>query len=63
MGHEVSATSLQLALAGTVVANGGMLVKPRLVMSRHKPGLPVETFAPEKPERVLCLKPRSRCAR
>jgi cell division protein FtsI (penicillin-binding protein 3) len=53
MGHEVSATSIQLALAGTVVANGGMLVKPRLVMARHKPGSPVETFAPEKPERVI----------
>ncbi|MGH9594457.1 MAG: penicillin-binding transpeptidase domain-containing protein, partial [Bryobacteraceae bacterium] len=53
MGHEVSATSIQLAMAGAVVANGGMLVKPRLVMSRHRPGEPVETFAPEKPERVI----------
>ena len=31
MGQEVSVTTLQLALAGSVVANGGLLVKPRLV--------------------------------
>ncbi len=53
MGHEVSTTALQLALAGAVVANGGMWVKPRLVESRQKPGGPVERFAPEKPERVV----------
>ncbi len=38
MGHEVSVTSLQLALAGAVVANGGLRVKPRLVLARQKPG-------------------------
>ncbi len=53
MGHEVSATSIQLAMAGAVVANGGLLLKPRLVMSRHKPGSSAETFAPEKPVRVI----------
>ena len=30
MGHEVGATSIQLALAGAIVANGGMRVKPSL---------------------------------
>jgi cell division protein FtsI (penicillin-binding protein 3) len=53
MGHEVSTTALQLALAGAVVANGGLLVKPRLVLSRQKPGGPVEQFAPQTPDRVL----------
>lgn len=38
MGHEISATSLQLALATSVIANGGMLVKPRLVLWRQQPG-------------------------
>lgn len=31
MGHEVMATTLQLAQACSVVANGGMLIRPRLV--------------------------------
>ncbi len=53
MGQEVSVTSLQLALAGAAVANGGLLVKPKLVLSLHKNGLPVERFADEKPERAI----------
>jgi cell division protein FtsI (penicillin-binding protein 3) len=53
MGQEVSVTSLQLALAGATVANGGLLVKPKLLLSRHKSGEPVERFADEKPERVI----------
>ncbi|MDX2267284.1 MAG: penicillin-binding protein [Bryobacter sp.] len=32
MGHEVMATTVQLAQAMSVVANGGRLVKPRLVL-------------------------------
>jgi len=31
MGHEVSVTAVQLAQAGSVIANGGLLVKPRLL--------------------------------
>jgi cell division protein FtsI (penicillin-binding protein 3) len=34
MGHEISTTTLQLARAGAVIANGGMLVKPRLILRR-----------------------------
>ena len=34
MGQEVSVTTLQLAQAASVVANGGMLVKPRLVLKQ-----------------------------
>jgi cell division protein FtsI (penicillin-binding protein 3) len=32
MGHEVGVTALQLARACSVIANGGLLVKPRLIM-------------------------------
>ncbi|MDP8980282.1 MAG: transpeptidase family protein [Acidobacteriota bacterium] len=31
MGHEVSATTLQLAQAASIIANGGVLVKPHLL--------------------------------
>jgi cell division protein FtsI (penicillin-binding protein 3) len=34
MGQEVSATSIQLARACSVIANGGMLVQPKLVLKR-----------------------------
>jgi cell division protein FtsI (penicillin-binding protein 3) len=53
MGHEVGATSIQLALAGAIVANGGMRVKPRLILARQKPGGVEERTVPEKPERVI----------
>jgi cell division protein FtsI (penicillin-binding protein 3) len=53
MGHEVGATSVQLALAGAIVANGGMRVKPRLILARRKAGGIEERTVPEKPERVI----------
>ena len=53
MGHEVGGTSIQLALAGAVVANGGMRVKPRLILARQRPGAAEERVAAEKPERVI----------
>jgi cell division protein FtsI (penicillin-binding protein 3) len=31
MGHEISVTSVQLAQAAAVIANGGLLVRPRLI--------------------------------
>jgi cell division protein FtsI (penicillin-binding protein 3) len=34
MGQEVSVTTVQMAQAGSVVANGGLLVKPRLVLKK-----------------------------
>ena len=53
MGHEVSANSIQLAFAGAAVANGGLMVKPRIVASRRKAdGVAVETPI-EKPTRIL----------
>jgi cell division protein FtsI (penicillin-binding protein 3) len=42
MGQEVSVTTLQLARAAAVVANGGLLVKPRLVLKEGDRTLPVE---------------------
>jgi cell division protein FtsI (penicillin-binding protein 3) len=53
MGQEVGVTSLQLALAGAAVANGGLLPKPKLVLARQKKGGPVEHFAVEKPDRAI----------
>lgn len=48
MGHEVSTTSLQLAQACSVVANGGVLVRPNVVL--RKGG---KAFLAEPPRRVL----------
>ena len=53
MGHEISTTSIQLAVAGAIIANGGLRVKPQIVLARRKPGVAEERIAPEKPERVI----------
>jgi cell division protein FtsI (penicillin-binding protein 3) len=53
MGQEVSVTSLQLALAASAVANGGMLPKPKLILARQKKGEAVEHFADEQSERAI----------
>jgi len=53
MGHEVSATALQLALAGAAIANGGLRVKPQIVLARRKPGAPEERIAPEQAQRII----------
>ena len=51
MGQEVSVTTVQLAQAASAVANGGMLVKPRLVMKRDNrvepSATPVRILKPE----------------
>lgn len=51
MGQEVSVTSVQLARLGAVIANGGMLVKPRLILKRgdkfEPVGAPVRVLQPE----------------
>ena len=56
-GHEVGATSIQLARAVAVIANGGMLVQPHLIIRKTRPRadgkmeeIPLEI---RKPERVL----------
>ncbi len=48
MGQEVSVTTLQLAQAASVIANGGMLVRPRLVLKKGD-----QVQAPLPPIRVL----------
>jgi len=48
MGQEVSATSLQLARAACVIANGGLLVKPKLVLKENGVATPTE-----QPVRIL----------
>ncbi|MDW8131952.1 MAG: penicillin-binding protein [Bryobacterales bacterium] len=53
MGHELSATTLQLARAVSVIANGGLLVKPRLVLWRQQADGRLVKTAVEPPQRVL----------
>ncbi len=48
MGQEVSVTTLQLAQAASVIANGGKLVKPRLLLKRGDKNEP-----PAAPLRIL----------
>jgi membrane peptidoglycan carboxypeptidase len=40
-------------VAGAVIANGGLKVKPRLVIGRQKPGQPMQRIAAEQPVRIL----------
>ncbi len=53
MGHELSATTVQLARAVAVIANGGLLVEPRLILERRRPGAAPEKVPARKPVRVL----------
>jgi cell division protein FtsI (penicillin-binding protein 3) len=55
MGHEISVTSVQLAQLGSVIANGGFLVHPRLVAWTQAPGQPKELtkFPVGDPQQVL----------
>jgi len=53
MGHEIGTTTVQLAQAASVIANGGFLVKPNLVLWKKRPGeAPVHEAAP-KPLQVV----------
>ena len=61
MGHEVSVTSLLLAQLGSVIANGGILVHPRIVAWEREPGgKKVKLSQPQaqralRPETVLTM--------
>jgi cell division protein FtsI (penicillin-binding protein 3) len=57
MGHELAVTSVQLAQAGSVIANGGFLVRPHLVMWKQAPGESKEV--PQQPPPVQILKPEN----
>lgn len=53
MGQEIALTALQLARVASVVANGGLLVQPRLVTSVRRPDGRVERPASALPVRVI----------
>lgn len=54
MGHEIMATTVQLAEACSVIANGGVLVKPRLLLKRQRPGKDSEDVEPlAQPVRII----------
>ncbi|MGI9075401.1 MAG: penicillin-binding protein [Bryobacteraceae bacterium] len=53
MGHEISVTSVQLAQAGSVIANGGFLVHPHLVAWKQAPGGAREKAKVSRPVQVL----------
>lgn len=53
MGHELAVTSLQLAQAGSVIANGGYLVHPRIVAWKEAPGGAKEFVREPDAPRVL----------
>jgi len=48
MGQEVAVTTLQLAQAGSIIASGGLLVRPRLVLKKGSQTVPAAA-----PVRVL----------
>jgi cell division protein FtsI (penicillin-binding protein 3) len=53
MGHEISTTTVQLARACSVIANGGLLVKPRLVMAIRRSDRKDAAEPVEPPQRVI----------
>lgn len=52
-GQGVSATPLQLATAMCAIANGGLLLKPRIVGAIRKPDGEIETMQPMIERRVI----------
>ncbi len=48
IGQEVSVTTLQLARAASVFANGGMLIRPRLLLKKGN-----QALAPAPPVRII----------
>lgn len=54
IGQEVGVTALQLACAISVIANGGLLMKPFVVKSiRHSGGEAIKEFIPQEVNRVI----------
>jgi cell division protein FtsI (penicillin-binding protein 3) len=54
LGQEISVTPVQLAQAYAVIANGGLLVRPTLVLqTRDRAGNVVSPYRPQPPARVL----------
>ncbi len=54
MGQEISVTALQIVTAATAIANGGVLLKPRIVRKVVSPdGAEIRSFRPEPVRRVI----------
>lgn len=54
IGYEIAVTPLQMAMAYGALANGGVLMRPRLIRElRDADGSVVETYEPEMVRRVL----------
>jgi cell division protein FtsI (penicillin-binding protein 3) len=53
MGHEVTATTLQLAQSAATIANNGLSIRPRLVLKKQRPGEEPEWEPVASPVRVL----------
>jgi len=57
MGQEISTTSIQLARACAAIANGGLLVKPKIILKEG--GLPAPTDPPKRilrPETAITMR-------
>lgn len=53
-GYEISATPLQIAMAYSAAANGGILMSPAIVREiRSSDNVPLRTFQPERIRRVV----------
>ncbi len=52
-GHEIGATAIQLAVAGSVIANGGMHVTPRVLLARKPFNGEIEYIPADPPVRIL----------
>ena len=55
-GQEISVTHLQIVTAVSAIANGGLLMRPRIVKSVDKDGMVLEEFKPEVIRRVVSEK-------
>jgi len=53
MGHELSATTVQLARAVSAIANGGLLVRPKLILRKQRPGGRPEQETAPSPVQIL----------
>jgi cell division protein FtsI (penicillin-binding protein 3) len=53
MGHEISTTTVQLARAVSAIANGGLLVKPRLVLTARRAGQAADRAPIQRGQRIM----------
>jgi membrane peptidoglycan carboxypeptidase len=53
MGHEVSVTTMQLALACSVLTNGGQYIAPTLIRRQERPGYGALELPSTPPRRVV----------